>query len=371
MVQRTDLPPGLRRLDAGGKRNSAKVSGQEAPAGGLLAARPLGLARYSGRVTGRINWVVAGIGDIARKRVIPAIQAEPRSVLCGFVTRDAEKAKAWPGARAWATMEEAVADPAVDAVYIALPVGLHAGAAIAALRAGKHVLCEKPMAMNVADGQQMLAAARAAGRMLGVAYYRRLYPKLIRAKQLIAEGAIGQPALVEANSHGWPDLTGREWLSDRAMAGGGPLYDVGSHRIDAMQFLFGKAECARGILSNTVRSMDVEDSATVLMELPGGVHGVVDVRWNSRVNRDQFRIIGSDGEIGLDPLNGPELRVADREVCRVEMLPAHANLHYPAVENFADAVLAGDATRLACSGEEGLWTDQVIEDMVRSQGVQT
>ncbi len=77
-----------------------------------------------------VNWVVAGIGDIARKRVIPAIQAEPRSKLYGFVTRDPAKAAAYPGARTWPAIEEAVADPEVDAVYIALPVALHADAAI-------------------------------------------------------------------------------------------------------------------------------------------------------------------------------------------------------------------------------------------------
>ncbi len=85
----------------------------------------------------------------------------------------------------------------------------------------------------------------------------------------------------------------------------------------------------------------------------------VDVRWNSRMARDQFRIIGEEGEIGLDPLNGPELRVAGR----VEMLPPHANLHYPMVENFVDAVLANDPGRLACPAEQASWTDWVIEQV--------
>ena len=106
-----------------------------------------------------VNWVVAGIGDIARKRVIPAIQLEPRSKLLGFVTRDAAKIAAYPGTRAWPSIESAVTDPAVDAIYIALPVALHATAAITALRADKHVLCEKPMAMNFAEAEKMVARA--------------------------------------------------------------------------------------------------------------------------------------------------------------------------------------------------------------------
>ena len=320
----------------------------------------------------KMNWVVAGIGDIARKRVIPAIQAEPRSTLYGFVTRDAAKAREFPGAKTWATMEEAVADPAVDAVYIALPVVFHANAAITALRAGKHVLCEKPMAINYAQAEKMVAEGRASGRMFGISYYRRLYPKLLRAKHLVEEGAIGRPLLAESNCHSWLEIAGREWLSDPALAGGGPLYDIASHRIDAMNFLFGKVERACGLLSNAVHRMGVEDSATVLMGLPGGVHAVIDVRWNSHVARDQFRIIGEDGEINLDPLNSPELRVTTREESRVENLPPHANLHYPTVENFVDAVLANDPSLLACPAEQGAWVDWTIgvvvgEQVVRSQ----
>jgi predicted dehydrogenase len=315
----------------------------------------------------KVNWVLGGIGDIARRRVISAIQAEPRSNLYGFVTRDRAKAQAYPGARAWATMEEAAADPAVDAVYIAMPVAIHADAAIAALRAGKHVLCEKPMAMSFTQSERMAAEARAARRLLGVSYYRRLYPKLIRARQLVKEGAIGRPLLAEANCHSWLDTDGRDWLRDPALAGGGPLYDTASHRIDAMNFLFGKVERACGLLSNAVHRMGVEDCATVLMGLPGGVHAVVDVRWNSRVARDQFRIIGEDGEINLDPLNSPELRVTTLEESRVENLPPHANLHYPVVENFVDAVLTNDPGRLACPAEQGAWVDWTIEQVVRSQ----
>ena len=79
-----------------------------------------------------------------------------------------------------------------------------------------------------------------------------------------------------------------------------------------MNFLFGRAVEACGMLSNAVHPTKVEDSATVVMKFPGGVHGVADVRWNSRVARDQFRVIGTEGELGLDPLNGPELRVGGR-----------------------------------------------------------
>jgi predicted dehydrogenase len=313
-----------------------------------------------------LNWLVIGIGDIARKRVLPAILAEPRSRLYALLTRDSRKAEAYPGALAFTDLGDALADPVIDAVYVASPVALHAQQTIASLRAGKHVLCEKPVALDFAQAETMATEARESRRVCGIAYYRRLYPKLIRAKELIAQGTIGKPVLVEANYHGWLESPERGWLKDPVLAGGGPLYDVGSHRIDACNFLFGKPMRATGLLSNALHELAVEDSATTLIEYDGGVHGVVDVRWNSRINRDQFRVIGSEGEISLDPLNGPALRFLDGEGrWREEQLPAHANVHYPAVENFVAAVL--DGAPVACPIDEAIWTDWVTQQVMDAQ----
>jgi len=310
-----------------------------------------------------LNWLVIGIGDITRKRVIPAILAEPRSKLHALLTRDPQKAAAYPGALACTDLGEALRDTAVDAVYVASPVALHAEQTIASLKAGKHVLCEKPVALNFVQSQSMAAAAMESGRVAGIAYYRRLYPKLMRAKQLIADGAIGKPMLAEANYHGWLESPDRGWLKDPALAGGGPLYDVGSHRIDACNFLFGKPLRATGFLSNALHELPVEDSATTLIEYAGGVHAVVDVRWNSRIQRDQFRIVGVNGEINLEPLNGPALRLLRSDgTIEDEKLPAHANVHYPTVENFVSAVLDGVA--VACPIDEAIWTDWVTQQVV-------
>lgn len=307
-----------------------------------------------------VNWLVVGIGDITRKRVIPAIAAEPRSVFRGVVTRDARKAEAYSGVRAWASVEEALAgDAEIDAVYVASPVVFHAEQTIAALRAGKHVLCEKPVAMNFAEASSMVEEARASERLFGVAYYRRAYPKLQRAKNLIAQGAIGKPVFAEAIYHGWLESEERGWLRVPEMAGGGPLYDVASHRIDALNFLFGKPERAVGLRSNALHELRVEDSASVLIGYAGGVHAVVDARWNSRVARDEFRVVGTEGELVLTPLSGPSLHFAGKQ----EELPTAANVHAPAIENFVAAVL--DGSELMCAGEEAIWTDWVTEQVMR------
>jgi 1,5-anhydro-D-fructose reductase (1,5-anhydro-D-mannitol-forming) len=310
------------------------------------------------------NWIVVGIGDITIRRVIPAILAEPRSRLYGLVTRDAAKAAPYitasNHARTWETLEQALADPEVQrdvhAVYVGTPVFLHAPQTIQSLRAGKHVLCEKPMAMNEAEASRMVRAAEEGGKRFGVAYYRRFYPKVLRAKHLLDSGAIGKPVFAELTNHMWFDGAGnRGWLFDPAKSGGGPLYDVASHRIDVLNFLFGQPLSAIGQLSNVVHHYAVEDNATVMIEYGTGVRGVVDVRWHSKINRDECRIRGTDGEMEMSPLNGPDLIYPGGR----ESLPVHANVHLPLIENFVDAAL-GKAP-LVASGKAAYWTDWVTE----------
>ncbi|MBI4908063.1 MAG: Gfo/Idh/MocA family oxidoreductase [Acidobacteria bacterium] len=302
-----------------------------------------------------LNWVLVGIGDIATKRVLPAIEAEPRSRLYGVVSRDAEKGGRY-ARNVWTTLDAALADPLVDVVYLATPVALHKPQAIAALKAGRHVLCEKPVALTYSDAEKMVSAADRYKRTLGVAYYRRTYPKVRRAMEMIAQGVIGAPVFAEASCHDWftAEHGLRSWLLDPKMAGGGPLFDIASHRIDLLNYFFGQPSRVTGQLSRTMHQRaEVEDSATLLIEYECGVRGVVDVRWHCRKGRDEFRVTGTDGVLDLTPLNGPELRYPGG----VEMLPAHANLHYPCVENFVSALL--DQVPLLASGKSSIVTDWV------------
>jgi predicted dehydrogenase len=307
-----------------------------------------------------VRWLVIGIGDISTKRVIPAIVAEPRSVLAGVVTRSPEKGAAY-ATQVWPTLDAALAgDPSINAVYVATPVALHAPQTIASLAAGKHVLCEKPVALNYAEACRMRDAAKAAEPLItGIAYYRRTYSKLLRARELMAAGAIGRPVFAELNSHSWiPGFEDRHWLLDPTMSGGGPLYDIASHRIDLLNWMFGQPVRVAGLMSNVVHGVPVEDSATLIVDYASGARGTVDVRWHSREIRDDCRIIGTEGELRLSPLNGPVLETPTG----TEHLPTHQNLHYPCVVNFVDAI-EGIAP-VAAPIEEAIWTDWVTEKVV-------
>jgi predicted dehydrogenase len=304
------------------------------------------------------SWLVVGVGDITRKRVLPAILAEPRSRLGGIVTRDPAKAEPY-GVQSWSDLDSALAESDATVVYVATPVFLHAPQTIAALRSGRHVLCEKPMALNYADSLAMQRASEDTRHTLGIAYYRRMYPKVDRARELIEAGVIGRPVFAEATSHDWfnPLGTSRAWLADPQQSGGGPLRDIGSHRIDLMNYLFGKPINAIGHMSTLVQPLEVEDNATVMIEYEGGVRGVVDVRWHSQVVRDEFRVRGTNGEIDLSPLNGPELVHPGG----VERIAAPENPHYPCVEDFVNAIVRGILPR--SYGESALAAEWVMEQV--------
>ena len=299
-----------------------------------------------------------GVGDITRRRVLPAIAAASGGKLAGIVTRDPAKAAPY-GVPAWTDLDRALRESGTGAVYVATPVFLHAPQAMACLRAGKHVLCEKPMALDYDSARSMVQAAEETGRTLGVAYYRRMYPKVNHAKTLLEAGAVGRTVFAEATSHDWFAGDGaRDWLADPKRAGGGPLYDIASHRIDLMNYLFGTPRRATGYTSTLVQRVEVEDNATVLIEYESGVRALVDVRWHSRVSRDEFRVRGTDGEMDFTPLNGPRLAYPGGS----DEIPAAANLHLPCVEDFNAAVLEGRAPR--SYGATALATEWVIAQVM-------
>ena len=309
-----------------------------------------------------LDWLVIGIGDITSKRVIPAILSEKRSRLAGVVTRNPAKAASY-GVPAWTDLTTALRKSDARAVYVATPVALHAPQTIEALHAGRDVLCEKPVALNYAQALSMQQASDQTGKILGVSYYRRVFPKVLRARTLLESGVIGRPVMAESTCHDWfyPDGA-REWLIDPALAGGGPLYDIASHRIDLMNFFFGAPKRATGQLSALVHPTRVEDNATVLIEYDSGARAMVDVRWHSRVVRDEFRIRGTEGELNLTALSGADLVYPGGR----EEIPAPQNVHYPCVENFVSAVL--DGTPLASSGKTAIVTDWVTERVMIENG---
>jgi predicted dehydrogenase len=268
--------------------------------------------------------------------------------------RAEEFAKTFGASRWYRDDRELLADPDVDAVYVATPVHLHAEQTIAAVEAGKHVLCEKPMALDVAECERMIAAARTHGVRLAVAYYRRFYPVVDRIKALLASGEIGAPVLCQVNAFEWLDMPAdhpRGWFLRKAESGGGPMFDFGCHRVEVLVNLFGPARKVSGLVTNAFFDREVEDTAAALFEFERGTCAMLAVTHATSEARDTVDIFGSKGALHVPNLNRGELAITSGGSTRHEAHPPAPNLHAPLVEDFVDAVLGGREP--AVTGETG------------------
>jgi predicted dehydrogenase len=316
----------------------------------------------------QVRWGLIGAGDIVRRRVAGALRDAPASALIAVSRARSELAEAFArdvGARRWhGDWRMLVADAELDAVYIATPVHLHAAQTIAAAEAGKHVLCEKPLAMSAAECERMLAASRANGVTLGVAYYRRFYPAVMRVKAIIESGEIGAPVVAQMNAFEYfdpPPDHPRAWLLQPAIAGGGPMMDFGCHRIEVLVNLFGShVRQAVAVTANVVFDRPVEDTAAVLLQFEPGPCASVTVTHAAHERQDTLHVFGTRGSIHVDDLNAGSVRV-QTDGSRTEMHPPAANVHLPLVEDFVDAVLTDREP--AVTGETGRAV-ATIEDII-------
>jgi predicted dehydrogenase len=314
------------------------------------------------------RWGLIGAGDIARRRVAPAMRDSPTSTLAAVSRARPELAAAFAaefGAARWhADWRDLVADPGIDGVYVATTVDVHARQTIAAAEAGKHVLCEKPMAMTAADCDRMIAACGANGVTLGVAYYRRFYPVVERVKAIVGAGEIGAPVFAQMNALEWFDPGAdhpRRWLLDPARAGGGPMMDFGCHRLEVLVNLFGAVRSAAGLTATVVFEREVEDTAAVLLRFDTGPCASVAVTHAVRDRQDTLDVFGTRGSIRCANLNASDLRIVVDGSERVESHPPAANVHLPLIEDFVGAVR--DNRPPAVSGEVGRQV-AAIEDQI-------
>jgi predicted dehydrogenase len=292
-----------------------------------------------------VRWGLIGCGDIARKRVAPALRDGEGGRLVSVSRARAELAeefaKAFGVDRWYADWREQVRDPGIDAVYVATPVDQHAGQTIAAAEAGKHVLCEKPMALQAADCDRMIAACKANNVRLGVAYYRRFYPVVKRIKEMLEWEELGRIVLAQVNafeSFNPKPWEPRAWLVDPAHAGGGPMMDFGSHRIEVFLNLLGPVSDVTGFLDRVRFERKVEDTAIAVFRFESGARGQVTVTHAAAEPRDTLDIYGTTGSIHVESLNRGDLRVVGAFGDRIETHPPHANLHQPLIEDFTMAL---------------------------------
>lgn len=192
--------------------------------------------------------------------------------------------------------DEIAHNPAVDAVYVALPNSMHAEYTIRAAKAGKHVLCEKPMATSVEDSEKMIAACKAANVKLMTAYRCHYEPTNLRAIQLIRDGALGQVQAIQS-AFGFNIAKG-EWRLSKQLAGGGPLYDVGIYSLNACRYLTGEEPdhiaAYASVIDHDGRFNEVEENVSWSMHFPSGIVASCSTTYGANME-GYFRVYGPKG----------------------------------------------------------------------------
>jgi predicted dehydrogenase len=322
-----------------------------------------------------LRWGVLSTAKIGIEKVIPATAAAARCEVVAIGSRDLGRAQAAASglgiARAFGSYEDLLADPDVDAVYVPLPNDLHAEWTIAAARAGKHVLCEKPLATNVADAERMIEVCEAEGVVLMEAFMYRLHPTWEAVGEMVASGRIGVLRAVQSWFSYFNDDPND--IRNKVDAAGGALYDIGCYSVNLSRMLFG-AEPER--IQGSVTRDPVMGIDTLTSGILGFRDGVATFTCSIRAEPDQrVHIYGTEGRISLEiPFNIPPDRLTRVFVTAGGDPPVRpdtqaltfdpANEYTIQAEQFAAAVLDGGQVPIPPSDAVG--NLRVIEELFRS-----
>lgn len=262
----------------------------------------------------RMRWAVVGLGTFAVGQVLPEFGSAHHSRMTAFVSGNPEKARdlgARYGVSRFYTYDDydrIADDPEIDCVYIVLPVGLHAEYTIRALDAGKHVLCEKPMASTSTECERMIAAARRNDRRLGVAYRVHFEPNNRHVQNRIANGDIGTMRFVSAD-HGFnanPEYPPHKWRLEKALAGGGSMYDIGIYGLNTSLMMLGddrplSVTAHYSTPADDPRFSEVEGGLEYRLHMASGISvaGSSSYCWNPYVSRQRY--FGSDASFEMQP----------------------------------------------------------------------
>lgn len=259
---------------------------------------------------------IIGCGKIAQVRHIPEYMANPNAQLCGFYDLNTQRAQELAqqyGGKAYDSYEALLADPQIDAVSVCAANHVHAEISIAALKAGKHVLCEKPMAISLEECEAMVQAAKDSGKYLMIGQNQRLAKAHSKAKELIAQGAIGKVLTFRTIfGHGGPETWSIDpgknvWFFDRSKAAMGALADLGIHKTDMIQYVLGTKIVKTQAVLTTLDKRDatgeligVDDNAICIFQMENGAIGTMSASWTYYSAEDNTTVIyGTEGELRL------------------------------------------------------------------------
>jgi len=319
-------------------------------------------------MTRTLNFGILGCARIVRRALIGAFRHTPNARLTAIASRDGATARAWAAElgipTAHDSYESLLADPAIDAVYIPLPNELHKPWVFAAAAAGKHILCEKPLAINAGEAQQMVDECQRRGVLLMEAFMWRHQPRVARARQMLASGTLGELRLVKMDFSF--DIDRSDWRLDPDR-GGGAIYDLGCYGINAAR-LFAGAEPVEVLAYANIYKPGVDISLGMLLRFPNQVTALLDCSFEC-TNRNRIEIVGTKGALelpdGVLPLadSGLVYRHGDA-VEQIQLAPA--DQYAGEIETLCASVASG---QLLDPAENGLANMRVIDAVRRAAGL--
>lgn len=289
-----------------------------------------------------VRWGIIGCGDVAEVKSGPAFQKADGSQLVAVMRRDRAKAEDFARRhrvpRVHARAGDLIADPEIDAVYIATPPSTHRALALDVAAAGKPCLVEKPMAMNHAECVAIVEGFRACARPLWVAYYRRALPRFLEVRERLRGGAIGR--LTAVHVHVTDRLAAgsdaRAWRFDPAIAGAGLFLDLASHCFDLIDFLAGPVTAVSGFAVNSGRTYAAEDATAAAFQIGADVVGTGIWNFNAAEKEDRLVFTGSAGTLATPVFTDGDVIVSRGG--RIDVLPIRnpPHAHQPLIQTIVD-----------------------------------
>ena len=321
-----------------------------------------------------IQWGFIGCGSVTEKKSGPAFNKVDGSRVVAVMRRDGDKAKDYAlrhNIETWYTnADDLINDPNVNAIYVATPPGSHAKYAIAAMKAGKPVYVEKPMATSYDECQQMIEISKETGVPCYVAYYRRTLPYFLRIKQLIDDTILGDISTVQIRfaippyetDYNRSDLP---WRLKKDIAGGGYFYDLASHQLDLLDFLLGPIQHATGFTNNVAGLYDVEDTLSAAFQFKSGVAGCGSWSFVAPKNTrtDTIEIVGTKGKLSFSSFMFTPIELETSEGVEAYAEENPENIQFYLIESIVKQ-LHGKGGKVVSTAVSAARTNWVMEQIL-------
>ena len=308
-----------------------------------------------------LKWGVLGAGSVAQRRAIPAINKAEGAELHALLSRDAARAQRlaseYGAPKYYTTVPELLSDDALDAIYVSTPVYLHCEQVIAAAERGFHVLCDKPMAMNTEECQQMIDACQANGVHLQICFLFRFHSCFQQIKNWVQEGRLGQ--IVQGRVpflKPFPIPQGA-WRGNPAQGGGGCLMDLGAHGVDLLRYIIGEVSQVSAFCNTVCHGYDVEETGMIMMRFENGAQGFIDTSFAAAGCDLVIEIYGTDGWVWVYNDNGWKIKLSIDGEAQIIDSPFE-DLYQCQFEHFARCIADGEHPIV--TGLDGLQTNTVL-----------